>query len=57
MNAGTIEQGLRIESARIRIVKKENTVVPQVKYSSHNATNGWTSYVKMVIHQEVKIML
>ena len=45
MDAGTIEQGLRIESARIRIVKKENTIVPQIKYSSHNTANGWTNYV------------
>ena len=44
MNAGTIDQGLRMEALRLRIVKKENTVVPQVKYSVHNASNGWTNY-------------
>ena len=43
MTAGTIEQGLRVEALKLRMVKKENTVVPQIKYSSHNSQNSWMS--------------
>ena len=46
MNVGTIEQGLRVEALKVRIIKEENTVVPQVKYASHDETNNWTDYCR-----------
>ena len=46
MEAGTTERSFRIEALSIRIVKEENSVVPQVKYSAHNPTDGWIDYVE-----------
>ena len=44
MEAGTTTRNYRIEALNVRIVKEENSVVPQVKYSVHDGTNGWSNY-------------
>ena len=46
MTSGTVNQSLRVEALKIRIVKSENTVVPQVKYSNYTTKSGWSEYLK-----------
>ena len=46
MEAGLTSQSLRMEALKIRLVKEENSIVPQVRYSAHNETNGWLNYEK-----------
>ena len=44
MEAGTSERSLRLEALKIRLVKEEESIVPEVKYSVHNCENGWINY-------------
>lgn len=46
MIAGTVEQSLRVEAIQARIIKAEDTVVPQIKYSYYTTKNNWSSYIK-----------
>ena len=46
MISGTVSQKLRVEAIKIRIEKKENTVVPNVKYIGHISNIGWENYIK-----------
>ena len=46
MIAGTVSQSLRLEALQVRLKKSEDTVVPQVKYSSYSSKNGWGAYLK-----------
>ena len=46
MISGTVEQSLRVEALKMRIVKSENTVVPQIKYSNYTTNGNWYTYLK-----------
>ena len=46
MIVGTVNQNKRLEAIQFRIVKKRETIVPQVNYSTYTVRNNWTEYSK-----------